>query len=58
MSRSSGTTANPPFASRSAFEALTVDDVEDFEDEQQEEETLQTQVTRFVFTGVCDLAPT
>jgi phosphatidate cytidylyltransferase len=45
MSRSSGTTANPPFASRSAFEALTVDDVEDFEDEQQEEETPQTQVT-------------
>lgn len=55
MSRSSGTTVNPPFVSRSAFDALTVDEVEDSEDEQQEEETPQTQVTRFVFTDVCDL---
>ncbi|KAG2342937.1 hypothetical protein BDR05DRAFT_332346 [Suillus weaverae] len=44
MSRSSGTTANS-FVSRSAFDALTVDDVEESEDEQQEEETPQTQVT-------------
>ncbi|KAG1751585.1 phosphatidate cytidylyltransferase [Suillus paluster] len=45
MSRSSSTTTNLPFVSRSAFEALTVDDGEDTEDEQQEEEILQTQVT-------------
>ncbi|KAG1766999.1 phosphatidate cytidylyltransferase [Suillus occidentalis] len=45
MSRSSGTTVNPPFVSRSAFDALTIDEVEDSEDEQQEEETPQTQVT-------------
>jgi phosphatidate cytidylyltransferase len=36
---------NPPFVSRSAFDALTVDEVEDSEDEQQEEEPPQTQVT-------------
>ncbi|KAG1900661.1 phosphatidate cytidylyltransferase [Suillus fuscotomentosus] len=45
MSRSSSITANPPFVSRSAFDALTVEDVEDSEDEQQQEETPQTQVT-------------
>lgn len=58
MSRSSSTTANPPFVSRSAFDALTVEDVEDSEDEQQQEETPQTQVTRFVFADVRDLALT
>jgi phosphatidate cytidylyltransferase len=56
MSRSSGATTNTPFVSRSAFDALTVDDGEDSDVEQQEEETLQTHVTRSV-SIVCDLTP-
>lgn len=52
MSRFSGATTNTPFVSRSAFNALTVDDGEDT-DSEREEETPQTHVTRFVFVDVC-----
>jgi phosphatidate cytidylyltransferase len=58
MSRSSSATANTPFVSRSAFDALTVDDGEDSGSEQQEEEIPQTEVTRFVSIDLCNLIPT
>ncbi|OAX39987.1 hypothetical protein K503DRAFT_855663 [Rhizopogon vinicolor AM-OR11-026] len=44
MSRSSSATTGTPFVSRSAFNALTVDDGEDTDNEQQEEEIPQTEV--------------
>jgi len=52
MSRFLGAQTNTPFVSRSAFDALTVDDVEDTDSEPQEEEALQTHETRFVSVDV------